>query len=329
MRHAPLLENRTVFRSRDPDETRAFLTSKDFRFDLPARAAPALDAWFNGVYLPGMYIGYVQYGAPVAVRAAGRDDYWIQFPLRGHLEVKTGGAEVLCGGSRAAVASPTRTDYYETRSDAGGARLHVCIWKHAMLARLAALLGEPPAAPIEFASEMDLTSGYGQSLARYLTMAVNDFARPDAALWSLEMMNSFEEMFLTRFLLSHPSSYSGLLQQRGAQLSPRDVKRAVDYAEAHLANAISIADLARAAGVPGRTLFKHFKDTRGVSPMRFVRNARFARVREALLRADAADSVTTIALGHGFTHMGRFSVEYRKRYGESPSETLRKKRAES
>ncbi len=326
MGYAPLLENRTVFRSRDPDETHAFLVSKDFRCDLPARAAPTLDAWFNGVYLPGMYIGYVQYGAPVSVRAVGRDDYWIQFPLRGQLEVKTGRAEVQCRDGTAAVASPTRADYYQTRSDASGARIHVCMWKHAMLAQLTALLGEAPTVPIEFASEMDLTSGYGQSLARYITMAITDLARPDSALCGIDMMSSFEEMFLTRFLLSHPSSYSELLLARGAQLSPRDVKRAVDYVEAHLANAISIADLARAAGVPGRTLFKHFKDTRGVSPMRFVRNARFTRVREALLSASPDDSVTAIALGLGFTHMGRFSVEYRKRYGESPSETLRKRR---
>jgi hypothetical protein len=80
MGHTPLLENRSVFRSRDPDETRAFLTSKDFRFDVPARETASLDARFNGVYLPGMYLGYVQYGASVVVRAAGRDDYWIQLP---------------------------------------------------------------------------------------------------------------------------------------------------------------------------------------------------------------------------------------------------------
>lgn len=36
--------------------------------------------------------------------------------------------------------------------------------------------------------------------------------------------------------------------------------------------------------------------------------------------------MTAIAMGWGFTHMGRFAVEYRKRFGESPSETLRQRR---
>jgi transcriptional regulator GlxA family with amidase domain len=85
---------------------------------------------------------------------------------------------------------------------------------------------------------------------------------------------------------------------------------------------ITVADMARAAGVPGRTLFKHFKDSRGVSPMQFVRNARLKAVHDALLRAAADATVSAIASQWGVGHLGRFSVEYRKRFGEHPSRTL-------
>jgi transcriptional regulator GlxA family with amidase domain len=40
--------------------------------------------------------------------------------------------------------------------------------------------------------------------------------------------------------------------------------------------------------VAGRTLFKHFRDYNGTSPMRYLRDARLNRVREALARADVA-----------------------------------------
>jgi len=39
--------------------------------------------------------------------------------------------------------------------------------------------------------------------------------------------------------------------------------------------------------------------------------------------------VTEIATQWGFTHMGRFSIEYRLRFGESPSETLSRSFANS
>ena len=105
-----------------------------------------------------------------------------------------------------------------------------------------------------------------------------------------------------------------------------DVKRAAQFIGAHLDDAMTIGDVAAAAGVAHRTLYKHFHDERGISPMRYARDCRFTQVREALLRAGPQDCVTTIAVQWGFCHLGRFSVEYRKRYGERPSETLRRRR---
>jgi transcriptional regulator GlxA family with amidase domain len=55
-----------------------------------------------------------------------------------------------------------------------------------------------------------------------------------------------------------------------------------------------------------------------------VRDARFARVRADLLRADTDESITQIAMKWGFRHLGRFAVGYRDRFGEMPSQTRRR-----
>ena len=50
--------------------------------------------------------------------------------------------------------------------------------------------------------------------------------------------------------------------------------------------------------------------------------------RYALLEADRQhESVTGIALENGFTELGRFAVRYRQMFGETPSETLRSRKA--
>jgi transcriptional regulator GlxA family with amidase domain len=108
--------------------------------------------------------------------------------------------------------------------------------------------------------------------------------------------------------------------------APGDVKRAIDFIEAHLQLPISLTDIAQASGVPGRTLLQHFKNHRSISPMRYLREARLARVRQALMSADAKTSVTDIAIEWGFTHLSRFAIEYRAHFGESPSETGRRSR---
>jgi transcriptional regulator GlxA family with amidase domain len=48
-----------------------------------------------------------------------------------------------------------------------------------------------------------------------------------------------------------------------------------------------------------------------------------ALVRDALKRASGSPAlVKTIALTHGFWSLGRFSIAYRRMFGESPSATL-------
>ena len=60
--------------------------------------------------------------------------------------------------------------------------------------------------------------------------------------------------------------------------------------------------------------------------MRYLRDARLRQVRQALLRADPEACVTGIAMNSGFAHMGRFSVAYRRQFGESPSQTLKRRK---
>jgi AraC-like DNA-binding protein len=103
------------------------------------------------------------------------------------------------------------------------------------------------------------------------------------------------------------------------------VQRAEVLALADLDKSLHVATLAHTLAVSERTLRKAFKNTYGLSPCRHLRMLRLSRVRRALLSAhDQVVTVTEIATEFGFAELGRFSVEYRKVFGESPSVTLRR-----
>jgi AraC-like DNA-binding protein len=323
----PLLERHRVFHSRDADETRAFLGRKDYRFDPAWRRDRQLDARLNAVYMPSLYIAYIHYGTVSVALTAGRvrKDHLIQLPLRGHLETRIEGHSIACSPQRAAIASP-RPERCQFLSSADSARIQLCITGDALAGQLAALLDEPPNAPLDFAPAMDLETGYGRSLARYVLAAIADLEQPDSALLNPITMSMFQQFIMTGLLLSHPHNYREALRRRERRIAPRDVKRAIDYMEANLDSAVTLEAIVKASGVAGRTLLKHFRDTKGVSPMRYLCNARFEKVREALARAQPGESVTSIAMSWGFSHLGRFSVEYRRRFGEGPSDTLQRRR---
>lgn len=322
-----LLEQHPIFRSRDAEETRAFLHGKNYLCDFQRKATGELDTRLNGIYMPGLYIGYVHYGAlPVELLPPRmRNEYWIQLPLRGQLQATIGRETIDCDPRRAAIASPAQEEC-SFLSAAGGARIQLALQKPQVVQQLAALLGEVPVRPLDFAPVLDLTSGHGASLARYALMAAVDLDQPDSVLRNPLATSMFEQLIMTGLLLSHPHNYSDMLRRRERSVAPRDVKRAIDYMESRLDASVTLPDLVAAAGVPGRTLFKHFRDSKGTSPMGYLRNARFEKVHAALKRAEAG-SVTAIAMAWGFGHMGRFAVEYRRRFGESPSSTLKRHRS--
>jgi transcriptional regulator GlxA family with amidase domain len=107
-------------------------------------------------------------------------------------------------------------------------------------------------------------------------------------------------------------------------LLPRGVRRALEAMRANVGRGWNVPDLASVAGVSGRTLQRQFRIFLGKAPRAALREIRFERARRELLRGLPDAKVMNVALRCGFAHCGRFSVEYRRRYGETPSQTLKR-----
>jgi AraC-like DNA-binding protein len=66
-----------------------------------------------------------------------------------------------------------------------------------------------------------------------------------------------------------------------------------------------------------------FRDLFGIPPHAYHRRLRLSAARRQLLRSWPGEtSVTAVAMRWGFDHFGRFSVDYRRVFGESPIATL-------
>ncbi|QDW40110.1 helix-turn-helix domain-containing protein [Bradyrhizobium sp. KBS0727] len=103
------------------------------------------------------------------------------------------------------------------------------------------------------------------------------------------------------------------------------VERAEVLALAEVDEPLQISALCAALSVSERTLRKAFHGIRGLPPCRHLRMLRLSQARRALMDTDSGlSTVTEIATGFGFLELGRFSVEYRRAFGESPSQTLQR-----
>lgn len=127
-------------------------------------------------------------------------------------------------------------------------------------------------------------------------------------------------------LLPARSDHAGEGTVGRGHVRPASVHRAISFIEANASANLRLGEIAVAAGVPERTLLMAFRRFEGESPIRHLQNVRLQRVRDRLMAAGPADDVTTLALSAGFGHLSRFSRDYAARFGERPSDTLRRHR---
>lgn len=120
-----------------------------------------------------------------------------------------------------------------------------------------------------------------------------------------------------------------LTAQAGIRSRPRAVKQALDlvraaedFMHARLARPVYTEELCAALGVSARRLHDAFRAALGMSPHAYLKSRRLLLARRALLgRSEGPDLVKSVALDHGFWHLGHFARDYRALFGELPSET--------
>ena len=317
----PLSRHR-VFDSFRPDEAEAFLAAK--HFDLRVGKAPAEGkdrTRINAAYLPAMYLSTLTYGRPVEIAArAERSDYALQVPLVGGFETRAAGIALPVAPGAATIGLQREQ---VIRSPAGSLRMAVSIAGDTMVRQLSALMGDAVDEPLVFATAMALDNPHCAGIAGLLQWAVDELDRSPSLLQNPLAAVQFEQFLITALLLNQDSNYRRRLEEpQRREICLRSVKRAVDYIDANASEPITLADLVAASGIAGRTLYKHFRLSKGLPPMAYLRSVRLQKAREALLQGDGATSVTEVAGRWGFEHLGRFAAEYRRRYGETPSATL-------
>ncbi|GAA0582422.1 hypothetical protein GCM10008997_34000 [Halomonas salifodinae] len=161
-------------------------------------------------------------------------------------------------------------------------------------------------------------------------MALEDYSQHDSscAPW-LENIEKGMAMFL--LLQSHdmvPQPVSMVEYSCGSvdnSQAKRRLDRLFEYALTHLTCPVTLADLAKAVAMSERQLNTLCHEHLGSSPMLWLRNLRLDAVRD-ILRKNPQSDITSVAILHGFSHLGRFASYYRMRFGELPSKTVKSAR---
>lgn len=276
--------------------------------------------------LRGIGIGRMRYGASVSVDAGQLGDFaLIQMPLSGAETIEHGGQTVLSDPSCASVLSPGRSLRF--RHDESTEKLFIRIDREALERHCRQHLGGDLRQPVVFDAAMHLQAPRAQAWIRLLNWLCQEISEDDASgagmLQSPIYAAQIEQTVLTTLLLCQPHNYSVRLADDTPMVAPSYVRKVERFIDDHADEPITIGDLAECAAVSTRSLFAGFRKFRNTTPMQYLKDVRLRRVREALMSASPESiTVTAVAMRWGFTHLGHFTADYKRSFGESPSVTL-------
>lgn len=134
---------------------------------------------------------------------------------------------------------------------------------------------------------------------------------------------SYRDLLVRKLLTTFPSNVS---QQPAPASQDPQLVGILDYVAANIKADLSVEELAAMCRVSVRTVYNLFAKQLSTTPRLYIKQMKFKALHQDLLTLASVRNVTEVALDYGFTHLGRFSSDYKRIFGELPSETLKRRR---
>lgn len=318
------LEKFNLFNTSEADEAREIVSKVYCDHTLEPEHKGGIAAFHNRAQLSQVSLNYLQYGADVKVEPGHLDDFFLfQLPIKGAAEICTNNHTFYTSKGISSVINPS--EYTKMRWNRDCQKLMVQIKRSALEQRLSRILMRPISHPILFEHHViEADNPHAGNWWRQVWNLVQELDHGLDPWRSRFLLEDLERNLLTSVLFSFRHNYRDTLRTQESKVAPKHVKQVEEYIQCHLQDNITIDELVELTGVSSRSIYNGFKSFRGTTPMKYILQVRLEKVHEELLNPFQSKNITQIATKWNFSQLGRFSACYKKVYGESPTETLRK-----
>lgn len=271
----------------------------------------------------GYSLNFVAYGSEVEIDPGELSSFFLlQIPLAGSAEVRCGTTTALANpGHTASLLSPTLPT--RMRWSDGCAKLIVLIEREVMQRQCAELL-DRAIDKVEFETAVDLSSLAGRLALDHVNLMLESVESGNAAFGNY--LARLGESLSSLLLSSLAHSQRAALDVPARTATSSTVDRAQDWIRANIERDFTVGDIAKAMDVSLRTLQETVRRHNGTTLVQMIEALRLDHFHSLLSGPQNGQSVTELAGLAGLGHLGRAAAAYRRRYGESPSQTLRRRR---
>jgi len=252
------------------------------------------------------------------------DFYTVQVARRGRctFDIGTGSDGVPCDDRKGALLSAGHS--VRVHHGADNSILGLIVKEEVLRDVLSAWTGSAKNPRVVFRTQFDSSQPRVASLLSLIDDFVRELDRSNGILDAPAVVSSFEHTLITSLLFGLEHNLTETLLKPKAEAGSAQVRLIEEYVEAHATEPIDMATIACVTGHSAHSIYRAFRRHRGYTPMEFLHTVRMKLARRRLLEGHPGSHVRSTAMACGFGHAGRFSVEYKRRFGETPRDTLKR-----
>jgi AraC family transcriptional regulator len=154
---------------------------------------------------------------------------------------------------------------------------------------------------------------YDDRIARCASLLAEECREPETRMYGESLTTALTALLFARW--KHPRS------ERAKGLAPWQLRRVLEFFEAHFAEDIGLQELADLVGLSQSQFARAFKASTGAPPYRWFVAARIKRAQELLLQGRA--SLADVSILTGFADQSHFTKAFRRVTGTSPGQWRR------
>lgn len=309
------LATSTIFHGAHPEEVSAFVNQHIGGHSLDLLSGENLAASLSFGEFAGLGLSRVSYGNHVRVKSPALDDiYHFQVVTRGECRWRQNGEVLRVRRGQALMVNPDEVVDLEYTQECEKVIIKV---PASIMKPICSTESSVREQMVRF-DRLPIDMRLCPSLLSILDAVFSEFEEfGDSNHGAVTL--PYREIVLKKLLKVFPNNWNA--SDSVQPVSP-SMERIIRYIEENVKEDIELETLSQISNMSIRSIYNAFSRVFSTTPKSYVKLVKLKRLRNDLLHGHCRN-ITEVALGYGFSHLGRFSSDYRKRFGELPSETMR------